>query len=530
MSAEPAPAAPPVLGRGRSGVVFRAQDEGGREIVRKVFGAHGVTKLAQIVLLGAPNPYAWDEHAIACADLRRRILVPLVDWWFGDHLRVAAATGHAWNESERAYELHAEFIDGRHAPLRHPLRLGTRTLIRELTREVMPALAKRLEQAGFDGLVWQAGRGNPVAWNNFLMEERPDGSHRWVWIDLESGVPALAPLNPLTLFTFYLPRCLKHRGALFDDVDMRRLEAYVETHRDELRAHVGDAAFEAIQRDTAALAAHQTRWKGRSRLQRSLRAQERSGRIDEAEVAYYRTRPLRWYGRLAREAVGSVGRKVGRAIAGLGRSIIRFPLWSLFRAGIRFLVSQEYRMRLARNYGLRRIDRWRTRGQMTEADHATLEADIHGSEASLYMTDFGFHLATKPFVKAAEWWLAPALFAAGAIDGWTLAAMILLLGPLVRTVYTLVRLAQATVRGRRRPWIALFTGAIPVVGNFAYPLQLLYSGTGGGSRVGEMILDDAFASLGRRVPIWGGADTGVEHVLNRVPGWIAARLRWGGGA
>lgn len=530
MSRDPEPLAQEVLGRGRSGVVFRATDGAGRAIVRKVFGAHGTAKLAQLVLLGAPNPYAWDEHAIQCAVLRRRILEPLVRFWFGDELRVAAATGHAWNEEARAYELHAEFVDGRHAPLRHPLRRGTRALLTHLTRDLMPRLARHLERAGFDGLVWQAGRGNPVAWNNFLLEQGPHGVGRWVWIDLESGVPALAPLNPLTLFSFYLPAALRHRRPLFDDVDPRRLERYLDRHAPALVRAIGGEAFDAVRVDARRLAEHQGRWKGRPRLERSLRAHERTGQIDASQAAYYRSRPLRWYGRLFVRGASKGLARGGRALAGLAMHLIRLPLWSLLRAGVRFLVSQEYRMRLARGYGLRRIDRWRARGQMDAADHATLEADIQGSEASLYLTDFGFHLATKPFVKAAEWWLAPALFAAGVIDGWTLAAMILLLGPLVRTLYTLVRLVQATVRRRRRPWIALFTGVLPVVGNFAYPLQLLYSGTGGGSRVGEMILDDVFAAAGRRVPIWGGPDTGMEHALNRVPGWLAARLRFARGS
>jgi len=43
----------------------------------------------------------------------------------------------------------------------------------------MKPLQKRLIESGFDGLVWQAGKGNPVALNNFLL----DNKRNWVWID-----------------------------------------------------------------------------------------------------------------------------------------------------------------------------------------------------------------------------------------------------------------------------------------------------------------------------------------------------------
>ena len=43
----------------------------------------------------------------------------------------------------------------------------------------MPALRSHLEFAGFDGLLWQAGHGNPVALNNFLLESASQGGEKW---------------------------------------------------------------------------------------------------------------------------------------------------------------------------------------------------------------------------------------------------------------------------------------------------------------------------------------------------------------
>ena len=58
----------------------------------------------------------------------------------------------------------------------------------------------------------------------FLLETGPSGEKHWVWIDMESGVPALFPLSPLALFRFYLPRALRYGRPMFDDIDIPRLE------------------------------------------------------------------------------------------------------------------------------------------------------------------------------------------------------------------------------------------------------------------------------------------------------------------
>ena len=172
------------LGRGRSGVVYRSRDESGRDIARKVFGAGGLTKVVQYVFLGAPNPYMWNEPAVRCAVLRRRILAVLVDYWFGAKLRVARAYDYDWNTNHRAYEMRCELIDGRHVALHHSYTLPGDTELQDATRHIMKPLQARLAEAGFDGLVWQAGRGNPVALNNFMCEGSDgDGGYRWVWID-----------------------------------------------------------------------------------------------------------------------------------------------------------------------------------------------------------------------------------------------------------------------------------------------------------------------------------------------------------
>ena len=194
-----------VLGRGRAAIVYRCRDEVGRDVARKVFTSDALTKAVHYVLSGAPNAYIWNEPAVRSAVLRRRIVASLVQAWFGSKLRVAEAYGHAWDEQARAFEIRCQFVAGRHVQLHHPFTAGRNGQLSDLTRQVMKPLQTHLVEAGLDGLVWQAGRGNPVALSNFLAEDdSPTGERRWVWIDLESGVPALIPINPLDLILFYI--------------------------------------------------------------------------------------------------------------------------------------------------------------------------------------------------------------------------------------------------------------------------------------------------------------------------------------
>jgi hypothetical protein len=134
------------------------------------------------------------------------------------------------------------------------------------------------------------------------------------------------------------------------------------------------------------------------------------------------------------------------------------------------------------------------------------------------------HIAIKVPVKAIEWGLFPALFAAGLIGNRTMLIALASGGTVGRTLYTLWRMAQASMRGRERPWVALIVGLLPVVGNAAYPMQILYTSTERDHDVARFILIDLFTTMGRKLPIWGGPDTQTEHFFNRLPAWFFDRL------
>ena len=506
------------LGRGRSGVVLLSRDGAGRGIARKVFGSSGVTKAVQYVFLGAPNPYVWSEPAIRTAVLRRRILAELVEFWFGPKLRVARAYDYAWNADCLAFEMRCELIDGRHVALHHAYTSPDDNELQDVTRKIMRPLQTRLVEAGFDGLVWQAGRGNPVALNNFMRDGSDgDDGYRWVWIDLESGVPAVIPLNPMDLLNFYWPKSLLHRGPLFDDVDVDKLHAYVARRRDELEEGLGRERVRQLEVDIDALAQNQQEWKSLVRHRRSIGYRRARGSISSEQAEWYTQRPLRWYGRELLHAVRSVPQIFMACVCRFVAVVARVNVARVLKACWAGMCSQTYRDRLARDYVATRIARWSARGQLSEL-HATALCDqLEEEESSSYLTDFGVHLAAKPFVKLAQFWLMPALCLAGVIDGVFLGAFLIAGGSAVRTLYTSGRVVQSALTHREIPWVALGVGTLPALGNMAFPFQIVFSGAHDHCSVARFIVYDTFSRLGQWVPIWGGADTLTEHFVNRLP-------------
>jgi len=505
------------LGRGRSGFVYLDREEDGRAVAAKVFHASGLTKLVQWVLLGVPNPYMWSADAVRAAYLRRALLAELVEHWFGDRLRVARPRSLRRNEAARAWELRCDFVDGRAAQLHHPLRIEGRDEARELVREILEPLQERLIASGFDGIVWQAGKSNPVALNNFLVDL--SGEARWAWIDLESGVPALFPWNPWTLLTYYLPRSLRHRAFLFDDVDAERLATYLAGYdalTDGEREHLLGLA-EELERS-------QRGWRGMRRVERSIAYRLAGGDIDDEQAAWYRRHPLAWYRREAARGLKAAGRKSAEITRRIYARMRSLPVRRFVRGSLRFLVSQRYRSFLAQRYVARRILSWRRRGQMNLHDARFLRTHLRSEESSAYLTDFGVHIAIKPFVKVIEFWIFPALYAFGTIGEGLLAAALLGAGATARTLYTLGRIVQASARGHERPWVALGVGVLPVLGNFAYPIQIAYSSTEEEDDLARFILYDGCARIGAHLPIWGGYDTWTEHFFNRLPDRLV-RLR-----
>ena len=491
---------------------------------------------------GAPNPYTWNDDAIASAVARRELLARLVEYWFDDRLRLPTFVASGWNAQARAHEIQMELITGRPAALHHVFSADRDDELRDLHHYVMRPLQQHLMQSGFDGMTWQAGMANPVAASNFLLDsyQTPsldraisagvrvhagDDNHdnsfrRWVWIDLESGVPALFPLNPWALLSFYLPKSLKHGGTLFDDVDQPKLTAYLKNHRSKLIARFDRACFDHMLELASRIGTHQHAWRSMRRLDRSITYAHRRGQIDQRQADSYRRRVIAWYTRLLKRGIHSGLGKLGRKIRTL--LSIFTPRWLLKKLlmMVRFFASQKYRSRIGRVLVLYRIVAWTRRRHLFAREARVLRQHVKSEEATDYLTDFGIHLAIKPPIKFIEWTMLPALHGAGVISLNTLVIGVASGGIIGRTGYTLIRLIQTTMRGREKPWIALIVGCLPVVGNAAYPAQIIYTSTERDHDVAKFMMYDLFTMVGLKLPIWGGPDTMTEHFFNRWPSLV----------
>jgi hypothetical protein len=511
------------LGAGRSGEVWLVKLPAGDAAV-KVFAGDTLSNLIHYLLTGAPNPYIWNEDAIRCAHHRRKVIGALVDVWFGGRLHVADAYGVSWNEESRAWELVTEYCKGDPLPLLHPYR-NENPELDLLCGEILAPLQERLIDAGIDGAVWQAGRGNPVALNNFLLVagEQP-GEPRFAFIDLESGVPALFPMNPVELFRFYLPRSFHHGQALFDDIDVERLRGYLRDNETSVRRTLGRERWAELHGHVERVDHHQRRWRSQPRAERGIEYQGRKGRLSDRQAEYFRRHRLLWWIReAARAASRGLSILLVRLPTRIASWVLGISLPTVFRNLWHFTTSQAYRTNIGRKYVRGRIREWRKRGQLEECHARTLLGELRGDHSSAYLSDFGAHLGMKATFQLLEFTLFAALVAAGVLPVWLIPVVIALDGVIYRTVYTVYRMAREAAARRPLPWIALFVGFIPLLGSLAYPAQMVSSAKDGSGNVPRFILYDTFTRLGVKLPIWGGKDTYTEHVLNRTAHRIVQR-------
>ena len=185
----------------------------------------------------APFPYTDNAPALEAARLRRTIAGRLTKAWFGENM-VAQALDVRCEEDGR-YTFVTELVRGteprdpRHAKL----------MLRQLTARFLDA-----------GLAsWQVGHYNPRALGNLI--EREDGSYRI--IDLESNL--VTPIMPPGAAVRAVRRV--HYPS-FDDIDMPRLERYLETNRQELTTVLGAEDTARLLDAAAAYGRAQGAWHG----------------------------------------------------------------------------------------------------------------------------------------------------------------------------------------------------------------------------------------------------------------------------
>lgn len=509
------------LGRGRSATVYAVDGPSGPVAARKVFVGSTLADIVHRFFYGADNPYKWCRESIVEAHHRREVLGILVRWWLPGKLRVAQSHGTGWNDELEVNEMTMDFVDGPGARLWNPMRAADENELAELIGEVMKPLQGHLIEAGFNGAAWQAGYFNPVATSNFLRETAPDGNKEWIWIDIESGVPALFSANPYGLLSFYLPHSLRLRRALFDDVDVAKFQRYLDTHREAIERELGDGAWKSLQSAAGELEQPGNPWRNFGWVRRGIEARLRRSEISPEEADWYRKRPLRWFVResrwAARKTMGWLRKYVFRRLE--FTVLARFALEL-----VRLVISDQKRIIFARQFIGRAIDKWTRRKQLEPAEREQLQNDLHVSESSVYLTDFGMHLAIKPFVKFLVWFVIPVMYGVGLANESVVVIAAAAGGAIGRTLYTGYRIVSGPANRRSRPWVALLVGFFPVVGNAAFPAQVMFDGAQRGDVIARFIICHFLTRLGLLVPIWGGEDTVVEHRFNRIARFLLSRF------
>lgn len=503
------------IGNGRSARVYLST-QNGKPVASKIFTGESTSKIILFALTGSANPYTWCENAIKSAMVRRRILGPLCQHWFGDRVRLPETYGYAWNEEEKAFQIDAEFIPGSHAPLINPMKEKAKDYAAELRREIMQPLQKHLIDSGFDGLVWQAGKGNPVADSNFMFLPKGEDDYQWIWIDMESGVPAIFAMNFLSTLTYYLPKCIKHREWMFDTVDVSKLQAFLETNEEELVKSLGQEVYSGMKKDALELEEIQSAWKGIKRYKRSILYARSQDKISQEECEHYLERPLAWYMKTLVKVMMSVFGKLKKGCSKVFRFFAKFDYGALFRHGYRYAFSARYRWGVARWYLQKDIKKWFARKSISREDRKFLLSELHKDDVSSYLTDFSVHLALKPIDQMITYLVIPLVVAYFGIELKVGVIAAVCVGPVIRTLYTLWRISNSLVKMRPQyPVIALIVGALPVVGNLAYPAELFFRGSKNRDYLAKFILFSFSAKIGAKLPVWGGKDSGTEHFCVR---------------
>ncbi len=507
------------IGRGRSGTVFKSSTKNGKDLAVKVFsGVDELTNFVNYIFTGAPNAYSWSEDAVKCAHYRREILSTLISYWFDSRVRIANSYGVDWNEEAKAYKIKTEFITGRPVNLHHPFSSETDWELNDLTIKVMKPLQKRLIESGFDGLVWQAGKGNPIALNNFLL----DNEGNWVWIDAESGVPALFPLNPLSLFSFYLPHSFKRKRALFDDVNTKQLKRYLKLEKDELTKKIGATAFDELMHSVGKLEKHQQEWKSIRRIKKSITYNLKKDKLTQEQADWYSKNQLAWYSReLTRLLKKGIVKIIYKLPAKVIRKLLSINYWQLIKNTVRFVFIGKYRKESVEELVKSRIAEWENRGQLSKEHADYLRDQAEHESTSPYLADFIILIGLKPLTNIIELLLLPTLYAMGVINEATLAIGVTLGGVIYRTAYTAGKMIYEHLlfsrEKRNSRWIALIVGMIPTIGNAAYPTQMVYSASSKSKELAEFLVYDIMSRVGAKIPIWGGKDTQTEHFFNHLP-------------
>ena len=301
-----------IIGKGRSGIVYllnpdtvseRLESSGLITVdpvwqekgdfsgtVEKRFEAHGFLKGAQTLAFGAPV-YDNDKDTVLAAYHRRFVLDDLCEYWFEGKLRVAKPRYVQYDQLSKSFALAAEFIKGRAPKILSPFNHDTSELT-DLV-ETTQIFQAHLIEAGFVGTLWQAGYGNPVGLNNYLLDTQSpsQNGNKWVMIDCESGASPYVPIR-WKAFRHYVKESLRLKRLLFDDVDIVQLKLYVSKQEGGLQEKLGSERHEILLSNIVKLEEHQSHWLSRTRIERGIAYKQAKGEISARQADWYLNHPF----------------------------------------------------------------------------------------------------------------------------------------------------------------------------------------------------------------------------------------------
>ncbi len=504
------------LGKGRSASVYKVKSSG-KTVARKVFTGSRAADLVMSLFYGAPVDYQWCEAAVETAFFRRKVLAKLLEFWFGEQLTIAKPVATGIDDETGAFYLDAEFIKGESAELYNPFSIEHISEYHDLKDTIFPELQQKLIDSGFVGTLWQAGYGQPCSIPNFLCVKYAEdvAKEKWVWIDAESGVPALASHSIGIQLSFYIPQALKRGRVLFDDIDAKTLYAYLDANSEDLIGKLGNEEYSELKTDVDLLIEQYEKWRSESRFSRMLKyfrfkeiisndvfEKYLSGEKSKAGfmLSIYLPRQLR-------VGLNSVCHKITK----LAKTFNPVKWCRFF---IKSGLSRTYRIEKSRSFVMKRIVEWRELGRISVKESELLEQELHYRESSQYLADFGVFLALKPFGYFVKLCVLPLLLLYGWISAEAALLIILFFSISLRLLYALLRALEDFIRYRSFPYIAVMVAPIPTFGTLAYPCQMVHSARKGHS-VSQFIMYEVFSAIAKWFPIWGGYNSEIEYFLNR---------------
>jgi hypothetical protein len=288
----------------------------------------------------APFPYAKNEHALEASRYRREIAGALTRYWFNED--VVATTLDVRETADGKIAFVTQLVEGG-APKD-----------KKAAQRFLHVLNDFFLEAGMP--TWQVTPYNPRAIGNLI--ETPDGTYRI--IDLESNL--VAPLVPLSGVIG-----LVRRGSfpVFDDIDTRKLNAYLDRNAVSITASLGAEGYDALRE---------------------------SARGYETSVQAWRK---------------SEPRIISKALK-FGLALVDVPSWI---RGIRKMTAGS--SKLADRFVEHGIEQWQQEGHVDEGQAEQLRQDARTPEVASALAHLGAHIAiTIPLrfplgsVARAAWTLA----------------------------------------------------------------------------------------------------------------------------